>query len=152
MGTRTIALPAALVLFVTSARADLQFTPKVVEYELDNIKFKQLGFSDGSGKEVTYQQPDGWNYSGNATKLVLHPPSVAQAEGTITTITLSGPETFDAATAKKLTDEVLASVPKGSTDVALLSQEKNPLLIGRKETFLVVISYKFYGENYVRST
>jgi hypothetical protein len=32
-----------------------------------------------------------------------------------------------------------------------VSQEKNPLLIGRKETFLVIVSYTLYGDNYQRS-
>jgi hypothetical protein len=151
MGTRTIALPLLLLLFAISASADLQFTPKVVEYELDNITFKQLAFSDGTGKEVTYQQPDGWDYSGSAAKLTLHPPKAAQAEGTITTVTLSQPGVFDGATPAKLAEEVLASAPKGSTNVTLVSQEKNPLLIGRKETLLIIISYTFYGQNYERS-
>jgi hypothetical protein len=51
-----------------------------------------------------------------------------------------------------LAAEVIASVPAGSTNVAVVAQEKNPFLIGQKETFLVVISYNFYGQNYQRST
>ena len=52
---------------------------------------------------------------------------------------------------KKLTDEIVASAPPGRTDVTVVSQEKNPLMIERKETYLVVIAYKFYGGNYKRS-
>jgi hypothetical protein len=42
-------------------------------------------------------------------------------------------------------------VPNGSTGVNMVSQEKNPVKIGGKETFLVIISYIFYGERYERS-
>jgi hypothetical protein len=138
-------------LFVASARADLQLTPKASESWVDGAKLKFLAFSDGSGKDVTYSPPTGWECSGSSTRLTLHPPRKPQAEGTIVRINLSQPAVFDDATMKTLAAEVLASVPGGSTDVALVSQEKNPLLIARKETFLVIVSYTFYGENYQRS-
>ena len=138
-------------LFIASARADLQLSPKVSESWVDGAKIKFLAFSDGSGKDVTYGPPTGWEYSGSSTRFTLHPPNKPQAEGTIARINLSQPAVFDDETMKKLTAEVLASVPGGSTNVTLVSQEKNPLLIARKETFLVIVSYTFYGENYQRS-
>lgn len=42
-------------------------------------------------------------------------------------------------------------MPKGSTDIQLTSQEKNPLMIQRKETFLLTLTYNFYGQSYSRS-
>jgi hypothetical protein len=138
-------------LFAASARADLQLSPKISESWVDGAKIKFLAFSDGSGKDVTYGPPTGWEYFGSSTKLTLHPPRRPQADGTITRINLSQPAVFDDETMKKLTAEVLASVPEGSTNVTLVSQEKNPLLIARKETFLVIVSYIFYGETYQRS-
>ena len=138
-------------LFAASARADLQLTPKVSESWVDGAKIKFLAFSDGSGKDITYGPPTGWEYSGSTTRFTLRPPGKPQAEGTIARINLSQPAVFDDETMKKLTAEVLASVPGGSTNVTLVSQEKNPLLIARKETFLVIVSYTFYGENYQRS-
>jgi hypothetical protein len=59
---------------------------------------------------------------------------------------------FDDETLKKLVGEALASVPRGSTDAQLVSQEKNPLMIERKETFLVVFTYILYGQSYSRSS
>jgi hypothetical protein len=138
-------------LFIATARADLQLTPKTSESWVDGAKITFLAFSDGSGKEVTYGPPTGWEYSGSSTRFTLRPPSKPQAEGTIARINLSHPAVFDDETMKKLTAEVLASVPGGSTNVTLVSQEKNPLLIARKETFLVIVSCTFYGENYQRS-
>jgi hypothetical protein len=136
-------------LLIVSARADLQLTPSVVQYELDGVKLKQLAFSDGA-KQVTYQAPRGWDYSGSATQLTLR-PNKPQAEATITRIPLPQPGSFDDESLKELVTEAVASVPKGSENVTVVSQEKNPLLINRKETFLITLAYDFYGASYSRS-
>ena len=151
MGTRALVFLVSLTLLASPAVADLQLVPRSVDYVLDGIKLSQLAFSDGSGKEVTYAPPTGWECSGSATKLTLHPANKPQAEGTISRRPIAEPAAFDEATMKKLTDEIVASAPPGSTDVTVVSQEKNPLMIERKETYLVVIAYKFYGGNYKRS-
>ena len=109
-----------------------------------------MAFSGGS-EIVTYAPPRGWDYSGSPAQLILHPPSKSQAEAKITKVALLQPATFDEETIKKLVQEVMASVPNGSTEIQLVSQEKNPLMIERKETFLVVLSYNFYGGAYSRS-
>lgn len=140
---------AASLLLAGAAKAELVLTPTVDEYVLDGVKLKQLAFFDGAQK-VTYQSPRGWDYSGSATQLTLHPPNKPQAEATIR---VSGPDQpqFDDETIKKLVAEVVALVPKGSTNVVVESQEKAPLRIGNRETFLVVISYSVLGNNYDRS-
>ena len=138
-------------LLVAAARGDLQLIPKPVEYELEGAKFKQLAFSDGGAKEITYSPPRGWDYFGSTTRLDLHPPNKVQAEATITRIPLSEPGQFDDDTLKKLVAEAVALVPEGSSNVTVESQEKNPLRINRKETFLVVLSYNLSGQAYSRS-
>ena len=147
---RPLILALAGSLLIAPARAELDLTPKLSEYELDGVKFKQLAFSDGS-KIVTYAPPRGWDYSGSATQLTLRPPGKSQAEAKITKVALSQPASFDEETVKKLVQEAIASVPPGSTNIQLVSQEKNPLMIERKETFLVTLSYNFYGGAYNRS-
>jgi hypothetical protein len=137
-------------LFASSAQAELLLTPKIAEYELDGVKFKQLAFSDGE-KVVTYQAPRGWDYSGSATTLSLRPPNKAQAEATVTRVPLAQPGSFDEESLKKLVAEAIAQVPKGSENVTVVSQEMNPLMIQRKETFLVTLSYTSYGQKYGRS-
>jgi hypothetical protein len=151
MGTRTLVLVTSLVLLTSTLAADLHLTPRSVDYTLDGVKLTMVAFSDGSGKSVTYSPPSGWEYSGSLAKLTLRPPNKPQAEGTISTVSVQEAKAFDDETTKKLVDSVLASVPQGSTDITLLSQEKNPLMIERKETFLVVIGYTFYGAHYRRS-
>jgi hypothetical protein len=145
-----LGLAGSLSLLIASAQADLDLTPKLSQYELDGVQFKQLAFSDGS-KLVTYAPPRGWDYSGSATQLTLRPPSKSQAEATIKKIALAQPASFDDGTVKKLVEEAIASVPLGSTDIQRVSQEKNPLRIERKETFLVTVIYNLNGAAYNRS-
>lgn len=147
---RSLTLILGATFFVASGYAELQLTPKVAEYELDGVKFKQIAFSD-DGKTVTYQAPRGWDYSGNATQLTLRPPNKAQAEATISKIPLSQPGSFDQANLKKLVDEAIAVIPKASSNMSVVAEEKNPLMIQRKETFLIRLNYTFFGQKMSRS-
>jgi hypothetical protein len=141
---------AASVLVAGVAKSELVLTPTVDEYVLDGAKLKQLAFFDG-GQKVTYQSPRGWDYSGSATQLTLHPPNKPQAEATIARVSRSDQTQFDDETVKKLVAEAIALVPKGSSNVAVESQEKSPLRIGSRETFVIVLSYSLLGNNYNRS-
>lgn len=146
-------LIAALLgsILVVTARAELNLSPKLVDFKGDGVTFHRLVFSDGTSKEITYQQPVGWEYSGTATRLTLHPPNEALAEGKITRVSSSQTQGFDDQGTKQLIQQTLAAIPEGSTDLKLVSQEQNPVKIGGKETFLVVVSYIFYGIRYDRS-
>jgi len=147
---RAVGLVLSAALFVASARAELLLTPKVSEYKADGATFKRLEFSDG-GKTVTYESPRGWDYSGNSTQLTLRPPNKAQADATITRVPLSQPGSFDQESLQKLVSDSVALVPKGSENVSVVSQEKNSVMIQSKETFLITLSYTFYGQKYGRS-
>ncbi len=151
MSTRSFGLLCIGLLFVASAQADLQFAPRSSEYELEGMKFKQLVFANGAEREITYSPPGGWGYSGTATQLTLRPPSKSHADAIIYKVPLAQPGSFDDATTKKLTGEALSLVPSGSTNVELVSQGKNPVMIDGKETFLVILTYRVSGENYSRS-
>jgi hypothetical protein len=147
---RSITLALSGAFLITSAHAELLLMPKAAEYKADGATLKHLEFSD-DGKTVTYQSPRGWDYSGNSTQLTLRPPNKAQAEATITRVPLSPPGAFDEESLKKLVSEAVTQVPKGSDNISVVSQEKNPLTIQRKETFLITLSYTFYGQKYGRS-
>jgi hypothetical protein len=141
----------ACCLFLSaSAQAELQLVPSVDEFVLDGARLKQLAFRDGDRK-VTYQSPHGWDYSGTATQLTLHPPHKLDAEATIATIPRTDQSPFDDEALKKLVADVIVLAPKGSSNVVVESQEKAPLRIGNRETFLVVISYSVLGNTYSRS-
>lgn len=144
----TIALVS--LLCAVAARADLDLSPRLSEYNLDGRKFRLLAFLE-SGQQVTYVPPRDWGYSGSSARLILHPPKKAQAEATVTKSALGRMTVFNEETTKMLVAEALSCVPPESTNVTLTSQEKNPLLIAGKETFLVTLSYTLYGETYGRS-
>ena len=64
---------------------------------------------------------------------------------------LRQPASLDEEGMKKLVSEARASVPGASTNVQIISQEKNPVVIDRKETFLVTMRYDLFGVHYSRS-
>lgn len=147
---RSLTLILSGAFFIASARAELQLTPKVVEYKVEGATLKHLEFSD-AGKTVTYQSPRGWECAGSASQLTLRPPNKSQVEATITRVPLTPPGNFDEESLKKLVSEAVVLVPRGSENVSVVSQEKNPLLIQSKETFLITLSYTHYGQKYRRS-
>ena len=97
-----------------------------------------------------YTPPRGWKYSGGNNLLVLHPPD-PRAEATITRTSLQNEASFNEETNKRLIDEVVASVAGQGRDIAVVSQEKNPLIIEKNETLLVIIKYNYNGKLYFRS-
>ncbi|MEY2488517.1 MAG: hypothetical protein QOC70_459 [Verrucomicrobiota bacterium] len=147
---RSLGLLLSGACLVAAAHAELQLTPKVSEYKADGATLKRLEFSDG-GKTVTYQSPRGWEYSGSATQLTLRPPIKPQAEAIITRVPLSQPGSFDEDSLKKLVSDAVALAPKDSENIRVVSQQRNPLMIQSKETFLITLSYTFYGQKYGRS-
>jgi hypothetical protein len=137
-------------LLTCSASAKLDLTPGEGEKELDGAKIHQLVFLDG-GQRITYSPPRGWQYSGGGNRLGLRPGLVPDAEASIRVVDLVEPQVLDAATTKKLTAAAMAGLPGGAVNVALISEDKNPILIEQKETFLVVLHYDYYGVSYARS-
>lgn len=147
---RSLTLILSGAFFIAAAHAELQLRPTVAEYKGDGATFKHLEFSDG-GKTVTYQAPRGWACSGNSTQLTLRPPNKAQAQATITRVPLPEPGCFDEENLNKLVSDAIAQVPKGSENIIVVSQEMNLVMIEHKETFLITLSYTFYGQEYGRS-
>lgn len=150
MVSRTITIALIVFTAAVGARGELELSPRPAEYELDGVKRQHLVFADGNN-EVTYAPPKGWVVAGSAARLTLQPKDKSQAEASVTRLPQAAPLALDEEGLKKLTNEALASVPSGSTNVQVLSQEKNAVVIDEKETFLVTLSYTFYGENYGRS-
>lgn len=150
MGSRSLAIAVAILPWLP-AEAGVSFTPREVNYRVEGITFNQLSFSEAGAPDVTYQQPPGWRFSGSPAKLTLQPPDRIQAEGLVTAVPLSAPASFDEAETKSLLTQALGLVPEGSTNVTVVSQEHDPVKIGGKETFLVILAYTQNGENYMRS-
>jgi hypothetical protein len=151
MVTRSLTFLLVISFGFVLAKAEISFQPRETEYTVESVTFKQLAFSDGSGKDVTYKQPPGWKYSGGGNKLTLYPPGKSRAEATMVRINLGKPGSFDKDELKKLTDDALTSLPAGSSNATLVSQQLNPIKVSGKETFLAVVAYTFNGMKFERS-
>jgi hypothetical protein len=140
-----------ILWLVASAQAEeINFTPVRSVREFEGIKFPQLEFAQGKQK-ITYEQPRGWTYAGNASRIKFTPPSVSQAFGEIGQTPLPAPQNFDEPTLKALQEQAVASLPSESGDVSIVATKKNPIMINQHETFEVVVAYQLYGERYQKS-
>jgi hypothetical protein len=145
-----IYLAILFLAFLSSARAGVDFTPTEGERVLEGIVFKQILFHQ-DGHTIAYEQPRGWTFTGNAGAIKLTPPNVSQAQATMEQSPLSAPQTLDDATTAQVRQQVLASLPNGAQNVALVAEEKNPLRINQRDTYAVTVSYNFYGQDYALS-
>jgi hypothetical protein len=146
---RSTIIFAALTITLT-AKSGVDFTPGVGERTLEGIKFTELYFHE-NGRKISYEQPRGWTYSGDASRIKFIPPDVAQAFAEMAQIPLPGAQNFDEPTMKALQERVQQSLPSDSHDVTVVSAEKNPLMINQHETFEVTVAYQLYGEQFRRS-
>lgn len=143
-------LPLFALLACCRAFGGIDFTPGLGERKLEGIKFTELYFHE-NGRKISYEQPRGWTYTGDSTRIRFIPPNVQQAFGEMAQTPLPAPQNFDESTIKLLQDRVLQSLPPDSHDVTVISAEKNPLMINQHETFEVTVAYQLYGEHYHRS-
>ena len=132
------------------AFAGIDFTPTASERTFAGIKFPQLYFHE-KDRRISYEQPRGWRYSGDCSQIKFTPPDVPQAFAEISQTPLPARQNFDEPTTKGLQDQVLASLSPDSQDAAIVSAEKNPLMIDGHETFEVTVTYQLYSERYYQS-
>ncbi len=135
-------------LLAPAVLASLDLSPQQETFDLDGIKMSQLAFSNGGKTKATYQPPFAWKCSGGRDYLELHPEGTAQVKARVSKSPASPDISFDAGGGKRLTEKVIASLPEGSEQVKVLSEELNPLQIDGKRTYLVELSYVYYGERF----
>jgi len=129
-------------------RADLDLTPGTATRHLESFSFPELIFSDGS-QQVSYEFPHGWSYSVISSKQIrFNPPQLAQAQAEIEAVPLTEGFAFDEKSIKKLREETVRGLPKNSTQIQILSEVTNALLINGHKTYEVTIAYICYGQRY----
>jgi len=132
-------------------RADLDLTPATATRHLESFSFPELIFSDGA-QQVSYESPHGWSYSTIGPKEIrFHPPQLAQAQAGMEALSLAEEFAFDEKSIKKLREETIRALPKNSTQVQILSEVTNTLLINGHKTYEITIAYMCYGERYQTS-
>ena len=135
-------------LLAPASRGSLDLSPQADSYDLDGMTMSQLAFNTGSRTKATYQPPRAWKYSGGSDYLELQPDGVVQVKARVSKAPASPDLSFDAEGRKRLTEKVVASLPEGSEQVKILTEELNPLQINGKQTYLVELSYVYYGERF----
>ncbi len=145
-----LAISCLLLIPVAPTRADLNFVPQREEFSLDGVKMWHLAFETGLNDKATYRPPEGWLYSGSADQLDLQPKGRNQAQATITKIPLKESTPLDEKGRKKLAEEALKSLPSGSEHQKIESEETNALRISGNDTYLLQLTYTFYGEKFKR--
>lgn len=149
MNAKLLGLAIAPML-LSPAFAAIDFTPTTGEWVMEGIKSPLLYFHDNDRK-ISYVQPRGWTYTGDASRIKFIPPDVSQASGEIGQAPLPASQNFDEPTTKLLQDKVLHSLPGDSHDALVVGAEKNPVMINGHDTFEVVVEYQLYGERYRQS-
>ena len=145
---------ALLLLLLTlryGAQAAVDFTAAESIREQDGITFPELIFHQ-DGHKITYEAPRGWSHSGGGSEIRFTPPALSQAQATIEQSPLITSQAFDDATVKLLQQKMIESIPTGSTNVKIVSEEKNPLTPNGYDTYELLVSYENYGHAFTAST
>lgn len=144
-----VAVGGVLFISVSSgAPAELNLSPQLESYELEGIKRSQLAFDMGGGKKATYEAPASWNYAGSKDSLDLLPQEFAQAKAKVTKWPNPPALSFEVEGRKQLTQRLIGMLPEGSEQIKVQSEELNPLQIDGKQTYLVQLSYIYYGAKF----
>jgi hypothetical protein len=152
MKARKRILLSSLSLFflgmVSDGRAELDLSPQPQQFDMEGVKMPQLAFANGEKERVTYQPPANWKYMGSKEGLDLLPEEAAQARAKVTKWSSEAEVSFDEENCKVLTKGVLALLPEGSEQIRVESEEHNPLQIDGKQTYVVEVSYTYYGAKF----
>ena len=128
--------------------ADLDLIPATTVRKLDGVNIPQVLFSDGSQK-VSYESPLGWSSSAVSSREIRFQPSqVSQAETTIESIPMADEYQFDERLIKRLKEDLVRRLPKSSTQIQIVSEVNDALLINGHNTYKVTIGYQNYGQMY----
>jgi hypothetical protein len=144
-----VRLTTVLLVALTALREGgaIDFRPTPGERTLEGIVFKQLIFHE-DGRAISYEQPRGWKYSGDASRIRFIPPDFSQAQAEILQAPVPKEPTFDDAAVKALQAEVLASVPEGSQNALVIGEERSPIIINGHPTYGVTVAYNLFGQEY----
>lgn len=142
------AIGLTLAASMPAALAGLDLSPQVQSYELEGIPMSQLAFNNGAMGKATYQPPRDWKYSGGSDRFELQPGNKAQTKASLSKWPSSPAISFDPQGLAQLNERIIGMLPEGSEQVKVLAAELNPLQIDGKPTYLVEVSYVFYGERF----
>src|SRR4051812_18677961 len=136
--------------FTAVVRGEINFTPTIDRYMSEGAEYANASFKDGQRK-VSIAVPRTWTCRGDASRLQFTPPNDAFAEAVIQSVPSKGVIRFDETIVQSLGQQVLASVPSGSQNVTLVSQQENPVILNGNLSYEFVVSYQTLGKTFLRS-
>jgi len=150
MSLRAFISLLVVTLFVPFLHAELNLTPHREEVNQDGVKMWQLSFETGTNRKAFYNPPTGWLYAGRTNYLELRPDGKAQSRAIVVQEMLKEPISFDNDGRKRLVEEALRALPQGSENARVVTEALSPLQISGKDTYLIELSYTYYGEKFSR--
>jgi hypothetical protein len=145
-----------LIAFIASSAlwnclaGPIDFAPTSGTREIEGLVFPQVVFHQ-DGHPISYEPPKGWTYSGDSTEFRLTPPNTSLAQAQIGQTTLPSPQVLDEASIKQLQQVVIGSLPGEAKNVQLVAQEPNPIRIDKQPSCEVLVSYSYFGQDYLAS-
>jgi len=140
----------AFIVLAQTIHGAIDLIPVPSERNVEGVVFKQLVFRETERqieRQITYQQPTGWTYSGGKNALRLAPPEMPQVRAEIEQSPLPIPQVLDAATINLLRDQEMRRIP-GSEEVTLVLEEQSPLRFKGRDTYGLTLSYLLHGQRY----
>ena len=137
----------ALLLFASTAGADLDLTPLAGHYVVEGIHVPDLNFHDGL-KGVCYSPPGNWQPGGGGKQMTLTPMDRVQASASIEALPAREVPPVTEDNLKAYSDMALSLVPREASKVEVAGAVVSSVHICTRALAEVTITYKFFGQDF----
>jgi hypothetical protein len=128
----------------------IDLTPAITELIEDGVTYREVSCKTPEGK-VMFTLPPGWTIRGQKDRAQITGPDKSSAEAVIEATPLEKPEPLDEAAIAKFRQQVLATLPPGSTKITTVNEAQNSLMPGGNPSFEILITYDLWGKIFQRS-
>ena len=138
-------------VLLDSSYATIDLSPIVTELIEDGVTYREVSCKTPEGK-VVFTLPPGWTIRGQKDRAQITGTDRSFAAAVIEAIPLEKPEPLDEAAIAKFKQQVLATLPVGSTKITTVNEAQNSLMPGGNPSFEIVVTYDLGGKIFQRST
>ena len=135
---------------LSCADAAIDLTPAVTEVTEDGVSYREVACKTPEGK-VVFTLPAGWTIRGQKDRAQMTGPDKSLTEAVIEATPLEKPAPLDEAAIAKFKQQVLTSLPAGTTKVTTVNEAENSFMPGGNPSFEIVITYDLWGKVFQRS-
>lgn len=130
--------------------AALDFTPQEGSRDMEGNRIPVVEFADGK-RRVTWKPPAGWLFFGETSSLRLSSPDFSRASVDIAVLPGEKPGPLSDEDRKSLREKTIAEPPEAASDVRVLREAENPIILDQHGSFEVTVGYEFAGQNFEQS-